>query len=200
MKKILYLAIIFVIFLLSSCSTTRDRAYLNSQKLKTIQELVKQENNKKSELANESINGSTAIALNTKCSDTTIINSIKKHSAKISPSVRASVERITKGKFVKTTKQDLHQTLALSNIGKNLNNLVKKQTYASRLKNSQLSDDDYLKLWITFLIIALVCFILAIIFYFAFLSLIEEIFDILGTIASIPAIIFFVLWLLDEMK
>jgi len=197
MKKNLYRAVIFIGLVLSSCNISRDAAYLNSQKLQAKQELVNQNNKQQPVLSQEQNQLAVTAPSQRKVSDTLSMASETRKATVVKPSLHKSMQSVAKRKFVNKTGLALTQMLTLPKISNNVNNLLKNQIYTAKIGQAHLSDDDYKRLWIMLLAISLICFILAFIFYLLFLSLIEEIFDLLGILAAIPALLFLILWLID---
>jgi hypothetical protein len=210
MKKLLYLAVVSTGLFLSSCSMSKDAAYLHSQKLQAKQELVKQ--TQKQDLASVSTPGQTTVntpAQNTVAETTPVVTGAKKHSFHKDLKTFADA----KGKFVKKAGTAFTQAVILPKVTNHVSNLLKQQSNTAHANWMQhKSDANWLTLWILCLVGAFVFYIIGAILTAAYVAAVlagtataagagaATIFFVIAYILWIAAVVFFIIWLVQKLR
>jgi len=162
MKKLLYFAVVSAGLILTSCSMSRDAAYLHSQKLQAKQELVKQTNKQELATVNEQVQTNVTALPQTTVAETTPTATEPKQSNAPKHSLRQSMHALGQTKLVKKSALAFKQTVNdFKNTDKYANLLKQKSNTAHASFLAHPSEMNYLLLWILCLAAGLVCSIIA---------------------------------------
>ena len=196
MRKIFYFAAISAGLLLSSCSMNKDAnnsAYLQSGKLQAKQQLAIQNPNPQhlaSAVPIPKVNQPVANG-NAITPDYTL--------AKVNvPVVQKQSKTFARNNFFKRTGQKLAKTISIPKTAGTIARLMEKHSPAASFNRiGHTTDMNYLWLWIIAIVAAILFYILA---AAALLSLnfgLATVFYVLGFLASIAALVFFILWIVQ---
>jgi len=188
------MAVVTAGLILSSCSMSRDAsntANLNSQKLQAKQELANQTTDKNN-IASVDITAQ-------KTADAIVTNSTEsKNTATIHPIAIQQKRSLAHNSFIKNAGHGLAQTITLPKIANHVNNLLKVQSNVASVNHkAHPTDANYLILWIVCLIASILFYVLAAVFTYSLAFGLALIFSLLGVLASIAALVFFIMWLIQ---
>jgi hypothetical protein len=197
--KIFYFAAISASLFLSSCSMnkeTADSSYLQTSKLQPMQQLSNLKYNPK-ELA---ISAPTNSAPQSGTADDAF--PIKGNLSNIQVPVRNNHTKTSTSKnLIKIASNSLVKTIAINKAAASMARLMEKHNPAASINRAgHATDMNYLWMWIIFLLASIVFYILAGVFTLSFSLALAAVFYILGVLASIAALVFFILWIVQLIK
>ncbi len=197
--KIFSLVAISASLILSSCSMNRetaDSSYSQTNKLQSMQQLTNQKYHPK-ELAISTPNTSVS-----QSGTTDDAFAVKGNLSNVQvPLNNNHGKTASRNNIVKTAGNTLVKTLTVKNAATAMNRLMEKHNpTASVNKIGHTSEMSYLWMWIIFLLASILFYILAGVFTLSLSLGLAAVFYILGVLASIAALVFFILWLVQLIK
>jgi len=197
--KILYVVAISAGLFLSSCSMNKEvnnSAYLQSGKLQPKQQLVVRNSDTKQLAHMAAIPQANQPLINTYASvadnNTSQVNL---------PVNQGHAKKFARENFIKRTAEKFAQTITIPKAAAVIANLTTKPTNTASFKRiGHTTDMSYLWLWIICLVASILFYVLAAAFTLSYALGLAAIFYIFGVLASIAALVFFILWIVQLAK
>lgn len=194
MRKIFYFAAISAGLLLSSCSMNKDAgntAYLHSNKLQAQQQLT----GPQSRTHNDAVldNRVTQPAFASVEQNQTPSDNAGVLTQKVQKHARHNAAGSILAKTGKTIT-----AFAVPMVEHSIKSMARQQTHIAAYKHATHTEEgSYLLLWILSLVAAIVFFIIAAAALLSFNIGLAAVFSILGYLAGIAALVFFILWIVQ---